>query len=63
MTKNEFAKLERGDIVRSIGGHNSYVIHDRIDNRTLVAVRTITVTNPDEWEIAIKARRINARRR
>jgi hypothetical protein len=51
MTVKEFNGLKRGDIVRNTGSGNSYVIVDGIKRLGFIAVRTITVTNPFEWEV------------
>jgi hypothetical protein len=49
MQKEEFAKLQEGDIITNLGSGNAYIITDRT-SFGLVAVRTIMVTNPDEWK-------------
>lgn len=54
MTKDEFHGLTTGDIVRSVGGTNAYVVYANYGNR-VTAVRTVDVTDPDEWILARKA--------
>jgi len=48
MTKKEFDNLKRGDIVRHKTGE-SYVIEHPLGG-SYIAVRTIHVSNPFEWE-------------
>ena len=55
MTREEFLKLERGDIVQHLSSGISYVIEQSCSN-VKIAVRTVTLTNPTEW-IKIKEKR------
>jgi len=48
MTKDEFAKLQQGNIVRGKTSAESYIVTANYGNR-VTAVRTIDLTNPDEW--------------
>lgn len=41
-------ELFRGAIVRSVGSANSYVV-DAVTGQHATAVRTVSITNPDEW--------------
>ena len=43
-------ELQRGDIVRHQCVGDSYVV-EHIDGDTAIGVRTISITNPDEWEL------------
>jgi hypothetical protein len=45
-----FKLLKRGSIVRPVGGGQSYVVEANYGDR-VTAVRTVELTNPDEWEI------------
>ena len=50
MTKDEFRKLERGDIVRhKVVKQPTYVVTANYNSR-VTAARTIDMTNPSEWE-------------
>lgn len=54
MSKIEFENLRRGDIIRNIGSGESYVIEQQYDiPAKFIAVHTVTVTNPDEWELVV----------
>ena len=53
MTNDEFYKLESGDIILNRGSGLTYIVVDII-GRKLIAVRTVTVSNPDEWDIVKK---------
>lgn len=50
MMLQEFKNLRRGDIVRNIGSGDSYVIEQAYDFQKYIAVTTVTVTNPEDWE-------------
>ena len=54
MTKKEFNKLKRGDIVLNLSSGNSYIIDHTIitytQQVTHLAIRTITISNPSEWK-------------
>lgn len=49
MEKQEFKKLKRGDVVRHIGLCDSYVVDDNYGG-FVIAVRTMCMANPSEWE-------------
>ena len=50
MTKEEFASLKRGDIVRHVhGGSHSYVVTANYGSE-VIAVDTVHMSNPREWE-------------
>lgn len=57
MRKKEFDNLQRGDIVRQKTGHDSYLITQELGNAKFIGVRTISVTNPQEWDLAVKLNR------
>lgn len=46
-------EAKRGDIIINKGSENSYVVTE-VGNNTLIAVRTIIVTNEPEWFIIKK---------
>lgn len=54
MTKEEFDNLEMGDIVRGGFSGIAFVITSRAENG-YIGVRTQNITNPDEWELIVKA--------
>jgi len=49
MTQTEFDMLRPGDVVRPVNSNRRYIVHDCHGNGVIV-VRTMTMTNPDEWE-------------
>lgn len=50
MNKEEFSKLERGDIVQNTGSGKSFVIENKIGQDQYIGVDTCVITNPAEWE-------------
>lgn len=49
MTEDQFAQLKRGDIIRLASGA-SWIV-DRVEsNGDVTVVRTMTASNPSEWE-------------
>lgn len=55
MTREEFNSLNRGDIIsHKIMKDHSWMVEANYGNR-VTAVDTIDVTNPDEWDITLKA--------
>ena len=48
MTKDEIDQLKPGDIVRHASG-NGYIVIETLPH--VIAIRTIKVTNPSEWEL------------
>lgn len=58
MTKGEMESLGVGDILTHVGSGRGYVVVRAYTKETgAVAVSTITVTNPREWEIAAHCER------
>lgn len=53
----DISKLKTGDIVRSIGGNGDGYIVTASYGRRATAVRTVDITNPDEWELAVHSGR------
>ena len=56
MEQSEFDNIKRGAILRHKMFKDSYVIettnkNDRITTTTHIGVRTILITNPDEWDL------------
>lgn len=45
----ETPTFQRGDIIVNKGSGNSYVVIDIVDGQ-VIAARTLTVSNPSEWE-------------
>lgn len=54
MTKEQFKKLSRGDIVRHKSGGASLLIDGDYGTRK-TAIRTIDLINPSEWDLVFKA--------
>jgi len=54
MTKNQFKKLSRGDIVRHVAGGISYIVDANFGD-SVTALNSIDVTNPTEWDLVFKA--------
>jgi len=50
MTPEQIKDVMTGDVLRNVGTGHAYVVIANVDGQ-LVAVRTVTVTNPDEWDI------------
>ena len=50
MTNKEFESLDRGDIVRHKAGTYAYVVTETYGGR-VAAVRTVDMTNPEEWDL------------
>lgn len=48
-------ELTRGDIVRSKKGFNTYIVCGAYGDRA-TAVKSVDITNPDEWEILKKSK-------
>jgi hypothetical protein len=53
MNPEEFEKLKEGDIIRS-GSGEAYIVTESYGDRKVV-VRTLTATNPWEWELVWKS--------
>ncbi len=55
MTEQALKRLRTGDLIRSdVSGFAYVIIHD---GPPLVAVRTVTITNPTEWtEVVLPAK-------
>ena len=53
MNEFEFLTLNRGDIVRHKTSATGYVITANHGGRA-TAVKTIDITNPDEWDLVAK---------
>lgn len=50
MTNEEFQNLREGDIVQAKASGMGYIIVGKYKDRA-IAVRTVEITNPDEWEL------------
>ena len=48
MTKEEFATLDRGNLVRNIGSKRTYVVTHNYGSR-ITAVESIDMINHQEW--------------
>ena len=58
MTKDEFQKLETGDVIRhvdpsSVFGHAGYVVCAAYGDH-VVAVHVVNAMNPEEWDVIAK---------
>lgn len=53
MTKEQFAKLERGDIIQCDATGTSYVVDARIDGGVL-GIRTVVAQSSWEWNLVEK---------
>jgi len=53
MTKDEWYRLELGDVVRNTLSGFSYLVANAKGNKVLL-VRTIEASNPVEWDIVRK---------
>jgi len=42
-------ELKVGNIIRNLGSGNTYTVIEK--GKSIVAIRSMIVTNPDEWEI------------
>jgi len=50
MNRKEFELLGPGDIVRHRSGSRGYIVTANYGER-VTAVRTVDLTNPDEWDV------------
>jgi hypothetical protein len=56
MNKNEFQKLQPGQIIQHKKDHKwAFVVHQNFGER-LTAVRTIEVRDPENWEIVTEVK-------
>ncbi len=55
MNEKELDQLEPGDVIRNKGSSRSYVVLDNYGKR-LIAIRTICISNPGEWDLILKAK-------
>ena len=53
MTNEDFENLREGDIVQNKGSGVGYIIISKYRDMA-IAVRTVELTNPAEWEIVQK---------
>ena len=54
MTEEELKNLAPGDVVRHVHGANGYLVTANYGGR-ITAVRTIDISNAQEWVLAVKA--------
>lgn len=54
MTQEEMRNLGQGDVIRHKSGGDSLIVHANY-GRFVIAVRTQHVSNPNEWEVVLKA--------
>ena len=54
MNKDVFRQLARGDIIRHKLNGESHIVTGNYGNR-ITAVRTVDMTNPDEWDLILLA--------
>lgn len=50
MTITQFNTLKEGDIVRSKQSHTAYIVTGTYEGR-VTAVRSVDLTNPNEWDL------------
>jgi len=55
MNKKSFSKLSRGDIVKHIGDTKTFIVTSNYGKR-VTATTTVDMTNPNEWELVLKAK-------
>ena len=55
MTHDQFRKLQEGDIIKSPIEQEAYIVTGHYGNH-FTAVRTLDVTNYQEWELVKKQR-------
>jgi hypothetical protein len=55
MNIKDFNQLDRGDIIRHKSGGDTYLVNSNYGHR-VTAVTTKDLTNPDEWELILKAK-------
>lgn len=53
MTEDELKALQPGDIVRHVSDWQALTVIERVGD-VAVAIRTTTITNPDEWVLVSK---------
>lgn len=53
MEKEQFEKLQPGDIIRHVSGGEGLIVHGNYGGR-ITAVRVTDVTNPYEWDLILK---------
>lgn len=56
MEKSEFDSLDIGDLIRAKWNGEAYVVVYSAGNNTYVVNRTLTATNPSEWELIMRHR-------
>lgn len=54
MDKEVFSKLDRGDIIEHKGNTRVFIVTANYGDR-VTATTTVDMTNPDEWELVLKA--------
>ena len=57
MDLTEYYNLRPGDVIQNLGSGAAYIVlevHKPGVTTTIVAVRTVTVSNPDEWRLVRK---------
>jgi len=53
MKREELNSLRPGDIVRHKLGTKAYIVTENFHDR-VTAIRTVDITNPDEWDLIVK---------
>jgi hypothetical protein len=57
MTKEEFENLEPGDLVRHVMSDqysSTYVVTSNYGGSHIIAVKTVDISDPNEWELVLK---------
>jgi len=58
MTEEEYDSIEEGDIVRSKRDGKAYIIVYSLGHGKFLAERTVQVTSPREWDLAVSKARL-----
>lgn len=62
MKKTEFDSLDIGDLIRAKWNGEAYVVVYSAGNNTYVVNRTLTATNPSEWDLVMRHRQTKERK-
>lgn len=57
MTQDQLRELEDGDIVRNKKSGLAFIVIEKLAATSVLAVRTVKVSNPDEWVVVFKSKK------
>src|SRR5688500_16908165 len=57
MKEEQFMNLNTGDIIKHKSSESTYVVTANYGSR-VTAVRTVDLTNPNEWELVLSAKHV-----